>query len=309
MCLILLGDWWIPTIEVSPLDLTQSIQATALIGLGFALLEGVFPFHTWVTMLAENSHPFALSYVLFTLPMAIGLVSLIYLESITQLKIAPIVYSVLQIGGAMLVAFAGLWAALQNHLGRILGFAVIAQIGLAMIVFSLPALSEYELLFLGIYFALLVPHGLSLAIWGLSLNIIRSRFGDLTFDSVLGAGRILPIATSGLIISNLSSAGLPLLASFPVFVILWNALSAQSLIAALIALLGSACLLIAGLRSLAVLTQLKGETYPLWQVSENPYQATLLILGVFALIAVGLLPQLFLTPLINMAFGYTSPGP
>ena len=100
-----------------------------------------------------------------------------------------------------------------------------------------------------------------------------------------------------------------MLASFPVSVIIWSALSEQSLGVSLVALIGSACLMIAGLRSMAVLTMNEDNDQVGWGVGENRFQIALLVLGVFSLFMVGLMPQLFLPPLINMAFLYTTPGP
>lgn len=309
MCLILLGDWWIPAVEIGPSEITRSIQAAAMIGLGFALLEAVFPFHTWVPMLSVQSHPFAFTFVLFILPIAIGLVGLSYLERLAELNIAPIVYNGLRLGGAFLVGISGVWSALQNNLGRILGFAVITQIGLGILTFSLQSQPGYDPLYLGIYFALLLPQGLGLALWGLSLYIIKAEIGDLQFRSVQGVARSLPIAALSLLASNFSITGLPMLASFPVSVIIWSALSEQSLGISLVALVGSACLMIAGLRSMAVLTMNEDNDHVGWQIGENRFQIGLLVLGVFTLFMVGLMPQLFIPPLINMAFIYTTPGP
>jgi formate hydrogenlyase subunit 3/multisubunit Na+/H+ antiporter MnhD subunit len=234
------------------------------------------------------------------------------------MSIAPIVFDSLRLGGTFLVIIGGLWAALQNHLGRILGFTVITQIGVILFTFSLRADTTYDPLYLGVFFAWLLPLCLSMGLWGFSLYIIRNQAGDLDFRDVQGTVRRLPLATTSLLLSHLSLAGLPLLASFPISVILWSALSQQSLNSALVLLFGSASLMVAGLRSLAVLTMggvTPGETSeenpiePAWKISETRFQLTLLVIGGLALFVVGLMPQLFLPPLINMAFTYTNPGP
>jgi NADH:ubiquinone oxidoreductase subunit 2 (subunit N) len=270
-------------------------------------LEAVFPFHTWVPMLSEHAHPFAFTFVLFILPMAIGLVSLKYINIFSQLSIAPGLYSSLRIVGAFLVIIGGVGAAFQNHLGRILGFAVITQIGLSMLTFSLRADRSFDPLFLGIFFAQLFPQGLGLAIWGLSLHIIHTDRGSLSFRKVQGTAQQLPFASSSLAISNLSLAGLPLLASFPVYVIIWSSLSVQAASIALLSLVGIAFLLIAAIRSIAVLV-MNPEQQP-WTISENRFQLILLSLGGLALLVVGLMPQIILPQLINMAFIYGNTGP
>jgi hypothetical protein len=73
--------------------------------------------------------------------------------------------------------------------------------------------------------------------------------------------------------------------------------------------------MIAGLRSMAVLTMTPGKDTPEapgdqgWRISEERFQIALLATGCLALFVIGLMPQLFLPPLINMAFTYPNPGP
>ena len=307
MCVILLGDWWIPSSLISGTDITRALQAAALVGLGYALVSAIFPFHTWVIMLAEHAQPYPVTFVIFILPPVIGLIGLSYLDFFDQLTISPLIYIWLRYVGVFLVLTAGVWAALQNHLGRVLGFTVLVQIGLGLIIFSLRVDNNFNPLYLGLYFAFLIPIGLSFGIWGLSLQIVKSQVGSLHFNNVQGIVQRLPFASGGLVISNFSLAGLPLLASFPLLFVLWTTIAGQSLIIALIMLAGSACLLVASMRSMVAIT--KSSEANVWQPSEKSFQVILLVLGCLALFIIGLFPHFILPPLINMAFIYTNPGP
>jgi formate hydrogenlyase subunit 3/multisubunit Na+/H+ antiporter MnhD subunit len=307
MCLVLLGYWLLPVVETTPADASQALRAAALMGLGLALTDAIFPFHTWVPMLAENAHPYAAAFIFFMLPTAVALIGLKYLEPYTNLSIAPRVYTALRSAGAFVIVTGGVWAAFQNHLGRILGFAATMQIGAGLLTLSLGEVTAFDPLFKGILYAQLLPQCVGLALWGLSLHAIQARTADLRFRKVQGLIRQMPVTTAGLVLSNLSLAGLPLLASFPVYVIVWPVLAQLSLNAALLSLVGNACLLVAGLRTLAVLLMYEKDQG--WQISEHRLRSALLIVGSAVLLVVGMMPQWFLPPLVNMAFRYLVPGP
>ena len=160
---------------------------------------------------------------------------------------------------------------------------------------------------IGIYFSQLAPQAIGLAIWSLALAIFRFYLPELSFTVVSGAARRLPVAAMTLVLANLSLAGLPLLASFPVDVALWTSLSQRSFSVALLSLLGCAGVMIAGLRSLATLVA--GPEESPWSLSESQPQVILLLAGVGLLIFVGLFPQLYMPFLTNMAIIFTSPAP
>jgi len=307
MCFLLIGDWMLPVVEAVPADSITAMRSAILMGLGFALVDAVFPFHTWAPMIAGDGHPYASAFILFIFPVAIAFIGLDYIALYSQLCVSPVICSGFRAAGVIVIVFAGLWAAFQSHLGRILGFAAIMQIGTILLIISLREKTELNPLYLGIFFAQLVPQSLSLALWGLSLVTIKRHSPDLRFRSSQGIARRFPFAAAGVILSLFSLAGLPMLAGFPVGVIVWSSLSNISLNAALLVLVGNLFLFIAGLRTLAVFVMnTGGET---WGISERGLNLALLSIGCLAIILIGLLPQLFLPPLINLPFIYTNPGP
>jgi NADH-quinone oxidoreductase subunit N len=301
---ILMAGWLLPSLQAAPLEAGQALRVAAFAVLGFGLYMAVFPFHTWIPMAAEEADPYAAGFVFFLIPGVVSLFGIEFLSRYTWLNSVPQVYEGMRFIGMVMVAMGGIWAAFQRDLGRMLGYAVIVEIGLSLLTFSLgfgstDASQMTNQAKVGIFYALLLPRGLALGVWALALTALRQRTQSLTFRAVQGAGRSLPLAAAGLLLANFSLAGLPLLAGFPVRLALWTALASDSLPAVFLALVGSAGLLGGGIRSLAVLVM--GAEEQGWQRTESRPEAVLLGVGMLILFLVGLLPQWLLPSLTYMA--------
>ena len=310
---ILFTGWQLSVVQVNPSNPAMVLRISILLILGFAFLAAIFPFHTWIPMLSEEAHPYAAAFVFFVLPGMITLFGMEFLFRYSWLRSLPLVYPVLRFLGLIMVVTGGLWAAFQHHLGRIMGYAVIVEIGLSLLTLSLGFGAGTSLsansppLMLSLFFALLLPRGIALAIWALALSILKARVEKLDFRSVFGLGRQLPVVMATLILANFSIAGFPLLASFPVQIALFSALAEQSLPAILLSLLGIAGLMAGGLRSLAVLAT--GSSQEGWQICESRAQLILLGGGWAMILLLGLLPQWFLPTLTRVAAVFGNPLP
>jgi len=92
------------------------------------------------------------------------------------------------------------------------------------------------------------------------------------------------------VLAGLSLAGLPLLASFPARLAIWEGLARQSVAAAAWALAGSLGLAITAMRVLAVLVNApEGST---WGSRESTMQRILIISGGVMLLLLGIVPSL-----------------
>ena len=284
MPFILFSGWLLAGIEANPGDLTLVLQAAILLGLGFTFLLAIIPFHTWIPLLTEESLPYLVGFILWIFPTTALLFGLGFMDRYTWLRTAPQLPNLLAIAGSLMLVTGGILAAFQRHLGRLLGFAVIAESG-----FSLLALSLGEATGLNLFFLLFVPRVLSLSIWSFSLSILKKQTSSLHFGEVKGLGRTWPAAAYGAILANLSLAGVPLLACFPIRQALWEGLARQTPGIALLMLIGSLGLVTGALRSLAVLS-MATEGTP-WAVRESWSQRIFLALGTLALFILGLFPQ------------------
>jgi formate hydrogenlyase subunit 3/multisubunit Na+/H+ antiporter MnhD subunit len=301
MPFILLAGWMMSGIETEVIDESLLLRASFLIGLGFSLQLAIFPFHSWIPMLGKESHPYAAAFVFTMVPGAITLIVLGFLEQLPLLSAIPDVQVVLRVMGVTMVVFAGLWAAFQNNLGSMLGYAAILEIGFSLVLMGLLT-ENFASDRLGIFYAMLFPRGLGLGLWALALALLRTRTESLEIEDIEGAGRILPVTTAALILAQFSLAGLPLLASFPIRLPIWSELSQVSPAITMWALVGCLGLLFGGMRTLAMLVI--GSEEPVWKISETRGEILYLVAGILLILVWGLFPQWILPSLLDLPFKF-----
>jgi NADH-quinone oxidoreductase subunit N len=281
---ILFSGWQLSGITENPGEFGIVQQATILLGLGFAFLLAIFPFYSWIPMLAEEAHPYLIGFILWMLPTVTLFFGLGFLDRYAWLRDASLLPAILIIAGSLMVVTGGLFSAFQHHLGRIMGYATIVETG-----FSLLALVTVSQTGVGAFLILLIPRALSLCLWAICLSILRRNVPGFNFKDVIGIGHNWPFVTSGLFLTNLSLAGLPLLAGFPAHQAVWNALAHRSLPLTIWVIVGSMGLFISAIRVLGTLTKSPKGTN--WTIKETPAQRFFVAVGLLALLLLGLFPQ------------------
>ncbi len=284
MPFILFSGWMLAGVEASPGDISLTTQAGTMLGLGFAFLLAIFPLYNWIPMLAEESSPYAAGFLLWALPTFTIIFALGFLDRYAWLRASTQLSSAIQFAGVFMVASAGIFASVQKHIGRMMGYAAIAESGLIILAIGLRSTEVVNITFL-----LLLPRGLELAVWALGLSIIKRETYSLSFDDVQGLARKFPFATSGIIIAHLSMTGFPILAGFPPRLALWNELASQSLFSSFWVFVGLLGLLIGAIRTLTVFVM--AEENIAWNWGESGIQAGMLGVGVIGLFILGLFPQ------------------
>lgn len=293
MPLILFSGWILSSFEGSTLPAEMVVQAGSLIGIGFAILLAVVPLHSWMPMLMEDSHPYISAFLMYTLPVGVMLFGASFFDRYTWLRQYELTYPALQALGMVGLLVGGAAAGFQRHLGRVLAYAVVLETGNALLAASLASTAGWQ-----VFFVFFLPRCLAFALWALSLSVLREQCSSLQLSDLSGATRRYPLASMGVILANLSVAGLPLLAGFPGYYILWNLLVEKTPGIGLLLLLGNLGLLLAALRALSVL--LAGPEQDQQELSETAGQCILLITGSAVLLLAGLFPQIYLPYLFGL---------
>jgi len=286
MLFILLTGWMLVGTETSLPGSDLALRASVLLGVGLALLLGVFPFHSWIPMLTEEIHPYASALVITAVTSMVGVFGLMFLERYTWLRESAATYQWLQVMGAVMVVVGGLLALFQRHAGRVLGYGILFDEGLALFALGIGGRDGVSL-----FFALWPARMAAFLLWALALSGLGRRRDGLTYRTLRGVGRAYPWLAVGAVVAPLTVAGMPWLAGFPTRMALWQnaaALSPSFLVALAVGSLG---LVGAAFRLLGVLT-IEAETQT-WRSQEQRDERLWMWALMALLVVLGLFPQIW----------------
>ena len=280
---ILFTGWMLAGSETSLTGSALALRGGVLLGLGFALLLGVFPFHSWMPMLAEEIHPYAAGVVLTSVITVVGAFALGFLEQYTWLRASTQTYYWLQVMGAMMVGVGGVLAAFQRDAGRVLGYGVMMDAGLSLMALGIGMPDGAV-----IFFALWPIRAVAFVLWALALSGLGRRRDGLTYAALRGAGRAYPWLTAGAVAAPLMLAGMPWFGGFLTRMKIWESVVASPPWLA-VAVIGALGLVTAAFRLLGTLVI--GERAVPWRSQETLDERIWVMALVAAALGLGLFPQ------------------
>jgi NADH-quinone oxidoreductase subunit N len=284
MPFLLISGWLLTGIAANPGNLDLVVFSAVILGLGFALLLGIFPFYTWIPLLAEETQPYIAGFILWSFPTVGMFFGLDFLDRYAWLRETPGLTMILVIVGIIMVIFAGILALFQRRLSRMFGYAVMLEIGFSLINVGVSGTP------MDAYFLLFIPRVLGMGVWSLALSNLHSQYSSLLLEEVAGAGRKWSLTSLGLVLAGFSIAGLPLLASFPARFIVWSSLAAWNLHYVFWVFIGSFCFFASISRALVSLVTAPKNTP--WGMYESMPLRILIILACLALVIAGIFPSI-----------------
>lgn len=305
MPFVLISGYLFTGFEVGPGDSEFVAIAISMITIGFALLLAVVPFHTWVPMLAAESHPYPAAFIFLLMPAAALLLGIGFLDSYVWLQENPNTVLLLQVTGALMIVAAGVWAAVEQNLMRLVGFAVILDIGFSLLAISL-AISSDQITYRILFFAGLLVRGLSLGTLALAISALVDRRESLRFIDLRGLLKANPIISISLVAGLFCLAGLPLLASFPFKLGVIEGLSSAGPAVAIWVILGSFGLITGIIR--LMIAMVSNGLEDLEGSRESPLLIVLLVIGTGFLFLIGLYPNLILQLVTRFPEAFTGLG-
>jgi len=253
-------------------------------------------------MLTETAHPYVTSYVVTTL-LSIGiLIPVGFMQRYPSLNENINLLEILRLIGILMALVGGVWATFQRDLGRVLGFAMIVEIGRTFLAISLANGDR-------LLFGLLFPRALSFGVWAMCLTILRSHVENFRFHTIQGLGRKYWVAGTGIVLANFSLVGIPTLAGFPIYSILWEQLAVEGIWISLAAIVGSAGLMVGGLRSFAVLVMGPDELELSEEQGEGFFHSVMIMVGICAIFLMGIFPQWFIPALTSISAAISTTVP
>ncbi len=295
MPFILYTGWMLTGIEMGFPQSDLILRSAVFMAIGFVLLLGIFPFHTWMPMVMEEGHPYASTFILYMLSLVVFLFGVELVYTYSWLEQSEVVHTVIAICGVLMVLMGGVGAAFQNHLGRILGYTVMSEIG-----YSLLAFGFSYAIGMRIVFALILPRVLSWGVWALGLSGYRQSKDSLEFHKIYGISTSRPFCSIGVVIAQLSALGFKLLDGFPPRLTLWELLAQQNFLLLGCVVFGTLGLLVSAVRTIIVIYAAENEEPAVAGQSEKENLGIRLAIGIgiLGILILGIIPQIFL-PLLE----------
>jgi NADH-quinone oxidoreductase subunit M len=199
--------------------------------LGFAILGGIFPFHSW----APDGHvaaPTAVSMLLAGVEMKVGAFAALRVAIMLMPDGARTWAPAIMALGTVNVVYGALIAMIQSDFKYVIGFSSVSHMGLVLIGFA--TLSREGLLGAGVQ---MFSHGIMTALFFAVVGMVYDRAHTRNITELGGLFRKMPVAAVGFIIAGLVSMGMPgfsgFVAEFPIFMGAWKAVPAVAIVAIL----------------------------------------------------------------------------
>jgi NADH-quinone oxidoreductase subunit M len=261
--------------------------------LGFAILGGIFPFHSW----APDGHvaaPTAVSMLLAGVEMKVGAFAALRVGIMLMPEGAKYWAYVILALATVNVVYGALIALVQTDFKYVIGFSSVSHMGLVMIGFA--TLNREGLMGAGMQ---MFSHGVMTALFFSIVGMVYDRTHTRDIGKLGGLIKVMPLAAIGFIVSGLVSMGMPgfsgFVAEFPIFMGAWK----TAPIVAIISVLG--IIITAGYILLVIRRVFFGELPEEFSSSVGDVNLLdKLTIGLLSLvmIAIGIFPSL-MVPMVN----------
>ena len=297
--LILLSGWMVSGIETSPSAESLVLRGSLLVIAGFSLWAGIFPVHSWLPMLTEETHPWIITFLQTIMQIGLAFFFLAFLNHFAWLRNLDGLTQVLKWIGSLCVVSAGVMLVFQRKLSRVLGYIYLAGTGYIVLAMASTQQGPLELISM-----MLLPLTFSYWSLGFTFSALRQALDSeiLDYDELVGLVWRYPRISILLVACLLNSFGLPLFSLFPSRRIILGIVATESLPIRLFISVGILGMVLMLLRLLSVILQ------PPPDVGQDKVESPLLVLPVALILLLmlvgGLFPQFFSAPLNGLLVSF-----
>ena len=210
--------------------------------LGFAILGGIFPFHSW----APDGHvaaPTAISMLLAGVEMKVGVFAALRVGIMLLPEGARYWATWILVLATINVVYGAFIAMIQKDFKYVIGFSSVSHMGLVLIGFA--SLNYDGLLGAGLQ---MFSHGVMTALFFSIVGMVYDRTHTRDIASLGGLFKIMPWAAIGFIIGGLVSMGMPGLSGFvaeiPIYMGVWRVAPIVAIISVISILVTAAYILL-----------------------------------------------------------------
>ena len=207
---VLLAAWNMEQLPLNPQDIHLAAGGAQLLGIGLLILLAPVPFHSAQPQLGESSPPITMALTLLLYQTLALYLYFLATSSYPMLFGSTALNVWLASTATITLVWGGVAAAAASHPGRLLGYAMLHDWGLILLL--LASSDERSRPMVVSLFALRILSTMSAAA---GLAQMRQAAGSLDPDSLHGVGARLPWSTAAFLLGSLGLAGFPLTAGFP----------------------------------------------------------------------------------------------
>ena len=222
MPFILLAGWFLAGGEITPVNSEQLVQAILLLGLGFIFWLAIFPFHSWVPMVFDETDPIDSGFIFLLLQSVYFILILKYINGFAWLRTYPVFFQALRFLGIIMAGFGSIGLFFEKSIRKLIGYEFLHSIGILLVAVGLSAARGITL------FTYLIGSRLisfSLLCWSVShFESLEKRMSVFSFSDLT---KKRPIAVASFLFSLLSLSGMPLTIGFPPLQTLYQYLAAD----------------------------------------------------------------------------------
>jgi NADH-quinone oxidoreductase subunit N len=293
MPFILLAGWFLAGGEIIPVTQDQLIQASVLLGLGFVFWLAVFPFHSWVPMVFEESDPINSGYILLLLQTFSFILIIKYLNGFAWLRNFALFFQAFRFLGIIMVVFGSVGYFFQKKISKMIGYEFLYSTGIILISIGFSNTRG-----IGLFSTLIGSRlfGISMFIWAVSYfekkvdNLSLFNYGEVVKEE--------PIAGAVFIYSLLSLAGMPLTIGFPPLQTMYQYLAMDYVFSLILLIIGTGLKTIIAFKFIRNILKEGINLKELLVIKrENIFMFSSLVL----LILIGLFPKIALEPFDNLS--------
>jgi NADH-quinone oxidoreductase subunit N len=210
MFALLLSGW---AVDVGGIVSDASIiseRALLLLYFGFAVLLAIPPFHSWIPIASEETHPFAIGFVVLILQGAGLFFFLRFMNTFPWIWADDINLAILRTVGAVLAVLGALWAMAQDTITKLGSYAMVSDVGVMLIAIGFGTTAGFQ-----IALGLLAARVISISCWAIGISTDN---GQESKDESENAHRSISkgwVPKVAMIVGVASLAGIPLTAGFP----------------------------------------------------------------------------------------------
>ncbi|HUV15883.1 MAG TPA: proton-conducting transporter membrane subunit [Pelolinea sp.] len=296
MPFVLLAGWYLAGGEITPVNEEQLIQATLLLGLGFVFWLGVFPFQSWIPLIAEENRSTESLFLLILMPVSVVVLLLKYLNGFVWLREYLIVYQALRLFGLIMVVTGAVWAFFQKNFNRMIGYLLIVSTGMMLLSVSIKTTSGF---ILSSYFIFSRLSSFFVLSW--LLFLLTREYENMDISSLQSLFLKSPFAGFAILLSMFSISGMPFTSGFPAMQAFYANFSAESTIMNFGVIISIGIISILFLRINFLVLSRFNDTKT---ISITQSEKAFLMLLILLLLLSGLIPNVFFPGFAGIVNGY-----